>query len=143
MKLLESKYYPNSGFSTVILKHNGKTYIGNAFYNEEGEKNPPNSFFGQRLAEKRAMIKYWKEKKNINRIKQEALQSLQKDLINTIPQELQEQEGAQLILKKIQQHTTYYWKEKRICWEKYDTLKREIKESLKIREQLFNKVKNS
>ena len=143
MKLLESKYYPNSGFSTVILKHNGKTYIGNAFYNETEEKNPPNSFFGQRLAENRAMIKYWKEKKNINRIKQEALQSLQKDLINTIPEELMEQEGTQLILKKIQQHTTYYWKEKQTCWEKYDTLKKEIKESLKIREQLFNKVKNS
>ena len=143
MKLLESKYYPNKGFSIVTLKHNGKTYTGNAFYNETEEKNPPNSFFGQRLAENRAMIKYWKEKKNINRIKQEALQSLQKDLINTIPEELMEQEGTQLILKKIQQHTTYYWKEKRICWEKYDTLKKEIKESLKIREQLFNKVKNS
>ena len=143
MKLLESKYYPNKGFSIVTLKHNGKTYTGNAFYNETEEKNPPNSFFGQRLAENRAMIKYWKEKKNINRIKQEALQSLQKDLINTIPEELMEQEGTQLILKKIQQHTTYYWKEKQTCWEKYDTLKKEIKESLKIREQLFNKVKNS
>lgn len=143
MKLLESKYYPDKGFSIVTLKHNGKTYIGNAFYNEVKEKNPPNSFFGQRLAENRAMIKYWKEKKNINRIKQEALQSLQKDLINTIPEELQEQEGAQLILKKIQQHTTYYWKEKRTCWEKYDAIKKEIKENLKIREQLFNKVKNS
>lgn len=143
MKLLESKYYPNKGFSIVTLKHNGKTYTGNAFYNKAEEKSPPNSFFGQRLAEKRAMIEYWKEKKNINRIKQETLQSLQKDLINTIPQELQEQEGAQLILKKIQQHTTYYWKEKRTCWEKYDAIKNEIKESLKIREQLFNKVKNS
>ena len=143
MKLLESKYYPNKGFSIVTLKHNGKTYTGNAFYNETDEKSPPNSFFGQRLAEKRAMIEYWKEKKNINRIKQEALQSLQKDLINTIPEELREQEGAQLILKKIQQHTTYYWKEKRICWEKYDAIKKEIKDNLKIREQLFNKVKNS
>ena len=143
MKLLESKYYPDKGFSIVTLKHNGKTYIGNAFYNEVKEKNPPNSFFGQQLAEKRAMIEYWKEKKNINRIKQETLQSLQKDLINTIPEELREQEGVQLILKKIQQHTTYYWKEKRTCWEKYDAIKKEIKENLKIREQLFNKVKNS
>ena len=85
MKLLESKYCPNKGFSIVTLKHNGKIYKGNAFYNETEEKNPPNSFFGQRLAEKRAMIEYWKEKKNVNRIKQETLQSLQKDLINTIP----------------------------------------------------------
>ena len=141
MKLVKSIY--QKGFSTVTLKHNGKFYTGGAFYNKEEEKNPPSSFFGQRLAEKRAMIEYWKEKKNINRIKQEALQSLQKDLINTVPEELREQEGAQLILKKIQQHTTYYWKEKRTCWEKYDAIKKEIKESLKIREQLFNKVKNS
>lgn len=34
MKLLESKYYPKKGFSIVALKHNGKTYTGNAFYNE-------------------------------------------------------------------------------------------------------------
>ncbi len=143
MKLLESKYYPNRGFSIVILKHNGKTYIGKAFYNIEEDKNPPSSFFGQRLAEKRAMIEYWKERKNTNKIKQEALESLQKDLINTIPEELRKQEGAQLILKKIQQHSTYYWKEKQSCWEKYDTIKRDIKENLKTREQLFNKVKKT
>lgn len=141
MKLVKSIY--QKGFSTVTLKHNGKFYVGSALYNKEEEKNPPSSFFGQRLAEKRAMIEYWKEKKNINRIKQEALQSLQKDLINTVPEELRKQEGAQLILKKIQQHTTYYWKEKRICWEKYDAIKKEIKDNLKLREQLFNKVKKS
>ena len=28
----------------MTLKHNGKTYTGNAFYNEGEEKNPPNSF---------------------------------------------------------------------------------------------------
>ena len=143
MKLLESKYYPNIRLSIVILKHNGKTYTGKAFYNIEEDKNPPNSFFGQRLAEKRAMIEQWKERKNINRIKQEALESLQKDLINTIPEELRKQEGAQLILKKIQQHGTYYWKEKQDCQEKYNTIKKDIKENLKTREQLFNKVKKT
>ena len=138
MKLVKSIY--QKGFSTVTLKHNGQFYIGSALYNEKEEKNPPSSFFGQRLAEKRAMIEYWKDMKNTNRIKQEALESLQKDLINTIPEELRKQEGAQLILKKIEQHTTYYWKEKRLCWKKYDTIKKDIKENLKTREQLFDKV---
>ena len=142
MKLLESKYYPETGISSVCLTHKGENYEAHAKYNKKEEKNPPNSFFGQQLAENRAMIKYWKERKNINGIKQEALISLQKDLINTVPKELREQEGAQLILKKIEQHTTYYWKEKRLCWEKYDTIKRVIKENLKIREQLFNRVTN-
>lgn len=141
MKLLTAEYDYTTETAQVELSHKGKIYKGSAHYKEE-DKNVPNRFFGQRLAEKRAMIGYWKEKKNINRIKQEALQSLQKDLINTIPEELREQEGAQLILKKIQQHTSYYWKEKRICWEKYDAIKKEIKDNLKIREQLLNKVKN-
>lgn len=141
MKLLTAEYDYTTETAQVELSHKGKIYKGSAHYKEE-DKNVPNRFFGQRLAEKRAMIGYWKEKKNMNRIKQEALQSLQKDLINSIPEELREQEGAQLILKKIQQHTSYYWKEKRICWEKYDAIKKEIQDNLKIREQLLNKVKN-
>ena len=143
MKLLESKYYPNKGFSIVTLKHNGKTYTGNASYNEEEGKNPPNSFFGQRLAEKRAMIEYWKDKRNINRIKEQALKSLLKDLEPHIQDGVLEEGLYEIILEKLEQHIKYYNKEVKDCKKQIDYLKREIKESLKIREQLFNKVKNS
>ena len=143
MKLLESKYYPNKGFSIVTLKHNGKTYTGNASYNEEEEKHPPNSFFGQRLAEKRAMIEYWKDKRNINRIKEQALKSLLKDLEPHIQDGVLEEGLYEIILEKLEQHIKYYNKEVKDCKKQIDYLKREIKESLKIREQLFNKVKNS
>lgn len=143
MKLLESKYYPNKGFSIVTLKHNGKTYTGNASYNEEEGKNPPNSFFGQRLAEKRAMIEYWKDKRDINRIKEQALKSLLKDLEPHIQDGVLEEGLYEIILEKLEQHIKYYNKEAKDCKKQIDYLKREIKESLKIREQLFNKVKNS
>ena len=143
MKLLESKYYPDKGFSIVTLKHNGKTYTGNASYNEEEEKNPPNSFFGQRLAEKRAMIEYWKDKRDINRIKEQALKSLLKDLEPHIQDGVLEEGLYEIILEKLEQHIKYYNKEVKDCKKQIDYLKREIKESLKIREQLFNKVKNS
>ena len=133
MKLLESNYYPD-GFSNVILEHQGKQYEGESFYNKE-EKHPPSPFFGQRLAEKRAIIKYWKERRDINRIKEQALKSLLKDLEPYI------QDGAEeIILKKLKQHIKYYNKEVKDCKQQINYLKCEIKESLKIRKQLLDKV---
>ena len=133
MKLLESNYYPD-GFSNVILEHQGKQYEGESFYNKE-EKHPPSPFFGQRLAEKRAMIEYWKDKRDINRIKEQALKSLLKDLEPYI------QDGAEeIILKKLKQHIKYYNKEVKDCKQQINYLKCEIKESLKIRKQLLDKV---
>ena len=133
MKLLESNYYPD-GFSNVILEHQGKQYEGESFYSKE-EKHPPSPFFGQRLAENRAMIKYWKERRDINRIKEQALKSLLKDLEPYI------QDGAEeIILKKLKQHIKYYNKEVKDCKQQINYLKCEIKESLKIRKQLLDKV---
>lgn len=133
MKLLKSNYYPD-GFSNVILEHQGKQYEGKSFYNKE-EKHPPSPFFGQRLAENRAMIKYWKERRDINRIKEQALKSLLKDLEPHIQDDVEE-----IILKKLKQHIKYYNKEVKDCKQQINYLKCEIKESLKIREQLLDKV---
>lgn len=133
MKLLESNYYPD-GFSNVILEHQGKQYEGESFYNKE-EKHPPSPFFGQRLAENRAMIKYWKERRDINRIKEQALKSLLKDLEPYIQDDVEE-----IILKKLKQHIKYYNKEVKDCKQQINYLKCEIKESLKIRKQLLDKV---
>ena len=133
MKLLESNYYPD-GFSNVILEHQGKQYVGESFYSKE-EKHPPSPFFGQRLAENRAMIKYWKERRDINRIKEQALKSLLKDLEPHIQDGVEE-----IFLKKLKQHIKYYNKEVKDCKQQIDYLKCEIKESLKIRKQLLDKV---
>ena len=133
MKIVESNYYPD-GFSNVILEHQGKQYEGESFYNKE-EKHPPSPFFGQRLAENRAMIKYWKERRDINRIKEQALKSLLKDLEPHIQDGVEE-----IILKKLKQHIKYYNKEVKDCKQQIDYLKCEIKESLKIRKQLLDKV---
>ena len=133
MKILESNYYPD-GFSNVILEHQGKQYEGESFYSKE-EKHPPSPFFGQRLAENRAMIKYWKERRDINRIKEQALKSLLKDLEPHIQDDVEE-----IILKKLKQHIKYYNKEVKDCKQQINYLKCEIKESLKIRKQLLDKV---
>ncbi len=143
MKLLKSKYLPETGISIVCFTHKGKNYKAHAKYNKEEEKNPSNSFFGQRLAEKRAMIKYWKDKRDINRAKEQALKSLLKDLEPHIQDGVLEEGLYEIILKKLEQHTKYYNKEAKDCKKQINYLKWEIKESLKIREQLFNKVKNS
>ena len=50
---------------------------------------------------------------------------------------------SRIILEKLEQHIKYYNKEVKDCKKQIDYLKQEIKESLKLREQLFNKVKKS
>lgn len=89
------------------------------------------------------MIEYWKDKRDINRIKEQALKSLLKDLEPHIQDGVLEEELYEIILEKLEQHIKYYNKEAKDCKKQIDYLKGEIKESLKIREQLFNKVKNS
>lgn len=142
MKLLTAEYDYTTEAAQVELEHKGKIYKGTALYMPE-EKNRPNRFFGQRLAEKRAMIEYWKDKRDINKIKEQALKSLLKDLEPHIQDGVLEEGLYEIILEKLEQHIKYYNKEVKDCKKQIDYLKKEIKESLKIREQLFNKVKNS
>ena len=134
MKLLESNYYPD-GFSNVILEHQGKQYEGKSFYNKE-EKYPPSPFFGQRLAEKRAIIKIWKEKRDINRIKRQALESLRKDLANTQPLTPEEN----FILEKLNQHIKYYNKETKDYKEAIEIQKKNIQKDIELRQQLLNRI---
>lgn len=140
MKLIETKYSPQSGVSFVSLKNKNKIYTGQATYNVKEEKLPPNAFFGQRMAENRATIKYWKEKRDINRIKKQALESLLKDLEPHIQDGVLEEGLYEIILEKLEQHIKYYDKEAKDCKKYIDYLKTEIKENLKVRKHLLDKV---
>lgn len=135
MKIVESNYYPD-GFSNVILEHQGKQYEGKSFYNKK-EKYPPSPFFGQRLAEKRAIIRIWKEKRDINRIKRQALESFKKDLANTQPLTPEEN----FILKKLNQHIKYYDKETKDYKEAIEIQKKNIQKDIELRQKLLKNVK--
>lgn len=137
MKLVDSNYYSN-GTSHVILKHHGKEYEGQSSWNGN-PKYPPNSFFGQRIAEARAMIKYWKERRDINRIKKQALESFKKDLDTYIYDGVVEEGLYELILEKLDQHIKYYGKEAEDCKENAVSLKEGIRENLEVRKQLLDK----
>lgn len=137
MKLVDSNYYSN-GTSYVVLEHHGKKYEGQSSWNGN-LKYPPNSFFGQRLAEKRAMIKYWKEKRDVNRIKKQALESFKKDLDTYIYDGVVEEGLYELILEKLNQHIKYYGKEAKDCKENAVSLREGIKENLEVRKQLLDK----
>lgn len=140
MKLIEAEYSPLNGVSFVSLKHKNKIYTGKATYNIKEEKLPPSAFFGQRIAEYRAMIKYWKEKRDINRIKKQALESLLKDLEPDIQDGVEEDGLYEIILEKLERHIKYYDKETNNCKKQIHYLKTEIKENLKTRKQLLDKV---
>ena len=137
MKLLTAEYDYTAETAQVELSHKGKIYKGSAHY-KEGDKNVPNRFFGQRLAEKRAMIGYWKEQRNINKIKKQALESFKKDILNIVDF----QENEKIILEKLNQHIKYYDKTAKDYANVIQIQKDNIQRDIQLREQLLKKVKN-
>lgn len=142
MKLLTAEYDYTAETAQVELSHKGKIYKGSAHY-KEGDKNVPNRFFGQRLAEKRAMIGYWKEQRDINKIKKQALESFKKDILNMIFSERENlQENEEIILDKLNQHIKYYNKTAKDYSEVIQIQKDNIQRDIQLREQLLSKVNN-
>lgn len=139
MKIVESNYYPD-GFSNVILEHQGKQYEGKSFYNKD-EKNPPSPFFGQRLAEKRAIIEIWKEKRDINRIKRQALKSLRKDIEKTLlDKNIPYGEREEIIIKILDNHIKYYDKETKDYKEAIKIQKKNIQKDIELRQKLLDRI---
>ena len=137
MKLLTAEYDYTAETAQVELSHKGKIYKGSARYKED-DKNVPNRFFGQRLAKKRAMIGYWKEQRNINKIKKQALESFKKDILNIVDF----QENEKIILEKLNQHIKYYDKTAKDYANVIQIQKDNIQRDIQLREQLLKKVKN-
>ena len=134
MRLVYSNYDKESGKSTILMEHEGKQYMGNAYFNKEEEKYPPNAFFGLRIAEKRAIIEYWKERKNINRTKACAIESLLKDLQNT-----EENLEGNSIVEKIERHLRHYKQEVANYQSAIDSQRKEIKKEIEVRQQFLKR----
>lgn len=142
MKLLTAEYDYTTETAQVELSHKGKIYKGFAHY-KEGDKNVPNRFFGQRLAEKRAMIGYWKEQRDKNEIKKQALKSLRKDIEKTIlNKNIPYGEREEIIIKILDNHIKYYDKTVKDYAEVIQIQKDDIQRGFQLREQLLSKVKN-
>ena len=142
MKLLTAEYDYTAETAQVELSHKGKIYKGSAHY-KKADKNVPNRFFGQRLAEKRAMIGYWKEQRNINRIKKQALKSLRKDIEKTIlNKNIPYGEREEIIIKILDNHIKYYDKTAKDYSEVIQIQKDNIQRDIQLREQLLSKVNN-
>lgn len=139
MRLVYSNYDKESGKSTVLMEHEGKQYMGNAYFNKEEEKCPPNAFFGLRIAEKRAIIEYFKEKKAINKIKQQALESFKKDLDTYVYDGVLEEGLYETILKKLDEHIKYYGKTSKHYKDTIETQRKNIIEEVKLRQQFLKK----
>lgn len=135
MRLVYSNYDKESGKSTILMEHEGKQYMGNAYFNKEKEKYPPNAFFGLRIAEKRAIIEYWKEMKNINRIKARAMESLLKDLKNT-----EENLEGNPVVEKIERHLRYYKQEAANYQFAINSERKGIKKDIEVRQQFLKSL---
>lgn len=142
MKLLTAEYDYTTEIAQVELSHKGKIYKGFARY-KEGDKNVPNRFFGQRLAEKRAMIGYWKEQRDKNKIKKQALKSLRKDIEKTLlDKNIPYGEREKIIIKILDNHIKYYDKTAKDYAEVIQIQKDDIQRGFQLREQLLSKVNN-
>lgn len=141
MKLLTAEYDYTEETAQVELSHKGKIYRGSAHYKEE-DKNVPNRFFGQHLAEKRAMIGYWKEQRDKNKIKKQALKSLRKDIERTLlDKNIPYGEREEIIIKILDNHIKYYDKTTKDYAEAIQIQKDNIQRDIQLREQLLKKVK--
>ena len=144
MKLLTSEYDYTTEAAQVELEHKGKIYKGSAHY-KPSEKDFPNRFFGQRLAEKRAMIGYWKEQRDKNRIKKQALESFRADMLQAIfldSEKANLDENEENILKRLEKHIKYYDKTAKDYVKAIQAQKDDIKKDIQLREQLMKKVNN-
>ena len=127
MKFIKSKVYPDR--CVVFINIKGKTYLGLSRKNPN-DPTPFNQFFGCRLAELKAKIKYLKERKQINRYKKAALDSLIKDLSH------KEEEN---VLNLISIHQKYYSKEINNIQNEIDSIKKGIKQDCEKREAIYKK----
>ena len=138
MKLVKSSFNDYTGVSTVALKNHGKTYTGTSILHPEDWENA-SKYVGCRLAEKRAMIEYYKEKKNIARIKRDAIISLIKDIEND-----NHDDGFASMSKynkeKIKHHLNYWNREYKINKNNMNTLYKSIQEDIVLREKLLKRT---
>lgn len=131
MKFIKSKVYPDR--CVVFIKIKGKTYIGLSRKNPN-DPTPFNQFFGCRLAELKAKIRYLKERKKINKYKKAALDSLVKDLSHK-----EEVNTFENILNLIYIHQKYYSKEIDNIQNEIDLIKTSIKQDCEKREAIYKK----
>lgn len=131
MKFIESKVY--SDRCVVFIKIKGKTYIGLSMKNPN-DPTPFNQFFGCRLAELKAKIRYLKERKKINKYKKAALDSLIKDLSNR-----EEINTFENVLNLISIHQRYYSKEINNIQNEINLIKESIKQDCEKREAIYKK----
>ena len=132
MKFIKSKVYPDRCIVFISIK--GKTYIGLSRKNPN-DPTPFNQFFGCRLAELKAKIKYLKRRKQINRYKKAALDSLIKDLSH----KEEEIDTFENVLNLISIHQKYYSKEINNIQNEIDLIKTSIKQDCEKREAIYKK----
>lgn len=132
MKLKRSKFNEYSGVSIVMLENKGNTYTGNAVLHPEDFENA-SRYVGCRLAERRALAKYYQEKKNIARYKRDAINSLLNDLTNS-PDDLD-------IFETILNHKKYWNKMYKESKATVDALYCANKEDIATREKLLKRTK--
>ena len=133
MKLKRSKFNEYNGVSIVMLENHGKTYTGEAVLHPDDWEHM-SKFAGCRLAEKRARIKYLKEKKNEARIKRDALISFYKDLNNVAGDAM----IANLVVKRICVHIKYWNEEYKKYKNAIDYLNKAIASEIRLRDKIVS-----
>lgn len=138
MKLEKSIFNEYTGESIVVLENKGKKYQGHAILHPEDFENA-SKYAGCRIAEKRALIKYYKEKRDEAKIKLKAIQSLKSDLSFAIAKEKISPE----VWKRICIHEQY-WSDAYTDYKQFISASRkQIEKEIKIRERLLKRTKQN
>lgn len=148
MKLKFSQFNEYTGVSKVILEKKGKQYEGLAVLHPDDWENA-SKYAGCRLAEKRALIKYYKERKNIARIKRDALISAYNDINNsnfTSAFTFTSSEQIDMynkIMNGIRNHIKYWNDEYKYAKDTMKQLYQANQNEIKTREKLLKRTKEN
>lgn len=136
MKLKRSLFNEYTGVSQIVLENRGKTYTGKAILHPNDWEHM-SKYVGCRLAEKRANIKYLKEKRDEAKLKRDALISFYKDLNHVAGDNL----IPTFVIKRICVHINYWNEIYKDAKYQIDFLNKSIKKDIETREKLLKRTK--
>lgn len=147
MKLKFSQFNEYTGVSKVILENKGKKYEGLAVLHPDDWENA-SKYAGCRLAERRALIKYYKERKNIAKIKRDGLISAYNDINSNFTSAFTFTSSEQIdmynkIMNGIRNHIKYWNNEYKYAKDTIYQLYKANKDDIKTREKLLKRTKEN
>lgn len=134
IKIKNSNYDKETGISTIVILTDCGEFKGKAVLHEE-DRDIESSFAGCQIAEMRAIVKYFKYRVKVTKIKIEGLINYEKTLKNR-----KDYNKHSIENRKLRRYIKELENEKNNWEERARSLKNNVYESMKAREKMVRKM---